>query len=84
MAFKKLNPAQQELLRKAAEDTRDWQRNLCRELEGKFLKVIKDSGKCQVNDNIDKKAFAEKTRKVWDIYSKRFGDKNIKAILAIQ
>ncbi|MCR5813070.1 MAG: DctP family TRAP transporter solute-binding subunit [Desulfovibrio sp.] len=84
IAWKKLSPEQQEILRKAAVDTRDWQRNLCRELEGKFLKVIKDSGKCQVNDNVDKKAFAEKTRVVWDIYSKKFGDASIKAILSIQ
>lgn len=84
IAWKKLTPEQQEILRKAAVDTRDWQRNLCREMEGKFLKVIKDSGKCQVNDNVDKKAFAEKTRVVWDIYTKKFGDASIKAILSIQ
>ncbi|MBQ7456556.1 MAG: DctP family TRAP transporter solute-binding subunit [Desulfovibrio sp.] len=83
-AWKKLSPDQQALIKKAAEDTRDWQRQLCRDMEGKFLKVIKDSGKCQVNDNVDKKAFAEATRKVWDLYIKRFGDANIKAIVAIQ
>lgn len=84
IAWKKLNKDQQALLKKAAEDTRDWQRNLCRTLETKFLATIKDSGKCQVNDNVDKKAFAERTRKVWDIYTKRFGDANLKAVLAIR
>lgn len=84
LAWKKLTPDQQALLRKAAEDTRDWQRKLCRELEGKFLKTILDSGKSQVNDNVDKDAFAKATRSVWDIYTKRFGDANLKAILAIQ
>ncbi|MBQ7607898.1 MAG: DctP family TRAP transporter solute-binding subunit [Desulfovibrionaceae bacterium] len=83
-AWKKLSKEQQDLMRKAAEDTRDWQRALCRTLEGKFLDTIKASGKCQVNDNVDKKAFAEQTRSVWAIYSKRFGDANIKAVLAIQ
>ncbi len=84
MAWKKLSPEQQALLRKAAEDTRDWQRQLCRSLEGKFMQIIKDSGKSQINDNVDKEAFAKATRKVWDIYTKRFGDQDLKAILAIQ
>ncbi len=83
-AWKKLSPAQQEIVRKAAEDTRDWQRQLCRDLEGKFLQTILDSGKSQVNDDVDKAAFAQATRGVWDTYVKRFGDANIKAIQAIQ
>lgn len=83
-AWKKLGPAQQEIVRKAAEDTRDWQRQLCRDLEGRFLQTILDSGKSQVNEDVDKAAFAQATRGVWDIYAKRFGDANIKAIQAIQ
>lgn len=71
-------------MRKAAEDTRDWQRQLCRDLEGKFMKTILDSGKSQVNDDVDKEAFAKATHGVWDIYTKRFGDANIKAILAVK
>ncbi|MBQ4567877.1 MAG: DctP family TRAP transporter solute-binding subunit [Desulfovibrio sp.] len=84
IAWKKLTPAQQEILRKAAEDTRDWQRQLCRDLEGKFMQTILDSGKSEVNADVDKAAFAEATRGVWDIYIKRFGDSSIKAIQAIQ
>ena len=84
MSWKKLSPEQQALLRKAAEDTRDWQRQLCRDLEGQFLKTILDSGKSQVNDNVDKEAFAKATRKVWDIYTKRFGDASLKAIEAVK
>ena len=84
LAWNKLSADQKALLRKAAEDTRTWQRQLCRDLEGKFMKTIVDSGKCAVNDNVDKEAFAAATRKVWDIYTKRFGDANIKAILAIK
>ncbi|MBO5490183.1 MAG: DctP family TRAP transporter solute-binding subunit [Desulfovibrio sp.] len=84
IAWKKLTPEQQALLRKAAEDTRDWQRQLCRDKEGDFLKIIKDSGKAQVNDNVDKAAFAKATRGVWDLYTKRFGDASLKAIQAIQ
>lgn len=84
IAWKKLTPEQQALLRKAAEDTRDWQRQLCRDKEGDFLKIIKDSGKAQVNDNVDRAAFAKATRGVWDLYTKRFGDASLKAIQAIQ
>ncbi len=84
IAWKKLSPEQQAILRKAAEDTRDWQRQLCRDLEGKFLKTILDSGKSQVNDDVDKAAFAEATKSVWGLYTKRFGDASIKAIQAIQ
>ena len=84
IAWKKLTPEQQALLRKAAEDTRDWQRQLCRDKEGDFLKIIKESGKAQVNDNVDKAAFAKATRGVWDLYTKRFGDASLKAIQAIQ
>ncbi|MDO5483592.1 MAG: C4-dicarboxylate ABC transporter substrate-binding protein, partial [Desulfovibrionaceae bacterium] len=84
IAWKKLTPDQQAVLRKAAEDTRDWQRQLCRDLEGKFMKTILDSGKAQVNDDVDKKAFANATRSVWSLYSKRFGDESINAILSIK
>jgi tripartite ATP-independent transporter DctP family solute receptor len=80
IAWKKLSKEQQELIRKAAEDTRDWQRDLCRQLEGKFLQTIKDSGKCEVNEDVDKAAFAAATKKVWKTYSDRFGEANITAI----
>ncbi len=83
-AWKKLTPEQQEIVRQAAVDTRDWERQLCRDLEGKFLQQIKDAGTTQVNDDVDKEAFAKATKKSWDIYEKRFGDKNIKAIQAVQ
>ena len=84
MAWKKLTPEQQELLRKAAEDTRDWERQLCRDLEGKFLQQIRDAGTTQINDDVDKEAFAKATKPAWDNYIKRFGDKNVKAIQAVQ
>lgn len=84
MAWNKFSPEQKEILRKSAEDTRDWQRNLCRELEGKFLKIIVDSGKCTVNDNVDKKAFADATRGVWSLYTKRFGKDVIDTILSVK
>ncbi len=84
MAWNKLTPEQQQILKKAAEDTRDWERQLCRDLEGKYLDQIKNAGTTEVNDNVDKEAFAKATKPAWDNYVKRFGDKNIKAIQAIQ
>lgn len=80
VSWKKLTPEQQQIVRQAALDTRDWQRELCRNLEGTFLKVIKDSGKSEVNDDVDKAAFANATKSVWKLYSDKFGTTNIDAI----
>lgn len=80
VSWKKLTPEQQQIVRQAALDTRDWQRELCRNLEGTFLKVIKDSGKSEVNDDVDKAAFANATKSVWKLYSDKFGTANIDAI----
>ncbi len=84
VAWDKLSPAQQEILKKAAEDTRDWQRKLCRTTEQQFLAIIKDKSKCQMNDNVDKEAFAKQTRKVWELYTKRFGMESINIISGIK
>lgn len=80
VSWKKLSPEQQQIVRQAALDTRDWQRELCRNLEETFLKVIKDSGKSEVNDDVDKAAFANATKSVWKLYSDKFGTANIDAI----
>ena len=88
MAWKKLTSAQQEMLRKAAEDTRDWERDLSRKMEVECLDIVKKSGSCQVNDDVDKEAFAKATRVVWDeVYIKRFKDEGkaiIERILAVK
>ena len=80
ISWKKLTPEQQQIVRQAALDTRDWQRELCRNLEGSFLKTIKDSGKSEVNDDVDMTAFANATKSVWKLYSDKFGTANIEAI----
>lgn len=84
MAWDKLTPEQQQIVKQAAEDTRDWQRQLCRDLEGKFLQQIKDAGTTEVIEVIEKEPFAQATKPAWDSYAKRFGDKNIKAIQEIK
>ena len=80
IAWKKLSPTEQKILRQAALDARDWQRELCRNLESKFLRVILDSGKSEINDDVDKAAFAAATKPVWKRYSNKFGSANIEAI----
>ncbi len=82
--WNKLTQEQRDLLRAAAEETRDWQRQLCDEEEYEFLKIIRASGTCEVNDNVDMDAFRQATRKVWDTYTMIFGDKALKAVLALQ
>ena len=84
MSWSKLNAEQQAILRKAAEDTRDWQRQLCRDKEGIFRKTIEDRGNAVINDDVDKEAFAKATAPVWAMYTKKFGDATIKAIQAIK
>ena len=84
MAWKKLSPEQQALVRKAAEDTRDWQRQLCRDKESEFRKTIEERGHAQFNEDVDKEAFAQATRGVWKNYTDKFGDANIKAIQAVK
>ncbi len=84
MAWAKLNKEQQEIVRKAAEDTRDWQRQLCRDSEGKFRKTIEDRGLAQINEDVDKEAFVKATAPVYKMYTDKFGDANIKAIQDIK
>lgn len=84
IAWNKLNPEQQALVRKAAEDTRDWQRQLCRDSEGAFMKTIIDRGHAVINDDVDKEAFIKATAPVYKMYTDKFGDATIKAIQAIK
>lgn len=83
MAWNRLNAEQQALIRKAAEDARDWQRQLCRDSEGKFMQVIRDRGHAAINDDVDKQAFIKATAPVYKLYTGKFGDATIKAIQAI-
>ncbi len=84
IAWNKLNDEQKKIVEQAAIDARDWQRDLCRKLEDGFAKTIVDSGKAVINDDVDKKAFAEATKSVWTLYTDKFGDKNVKAIVDIK
>ncbi len=78
-----LSDAQKEILTKAAVETKDWQRNLCRELEDKFAKTITD-GKAKINDDVDKAAFIEATKGVWKLYTDKYGEDTVNAIVAVK
>lgn len=82
-AWDGLNDEQKAIIEKAAVETKDWQRQLCRDLEAKFAKTIVDGG-AQINEDVDKQAFIEATKGVWDLYTKKYGDETIKAILAVK
>lgn len=84
IAWKKLTPEQQDIVLKAAEETRDWQRQLCRDSESEFMKAILERGHAQVNDDVDIEAFMKATAPVYKLYTDTFGDATIKAIQAIQ
>lgn len=84
IAWKKLSPEQQDIVLKAAEETRDWQRQLCRDSESEFMKAILERGHAQVNDDVDIEAFMKATAPVYKLYTDSFGDETIKAIQAIQ
>ena len=61
----------QAIIQKAAEDNRDYERQLCSDLEGEMIQTCKDNG-MEVND-IDKEPFKEKMDSVWALYTDNFG-----------
>ncbi|MCR5562547.1 MAG: DctP family TRAP transporter solute-binding subunit [Desulfovibrio sp.] len=76
----KLTQEQQLILINAANETRDWQRNLCLAKEQEYLKIIRDSKQCNIIENVDIDAFRKVTQKTWEIYSIVFGDKTLQEV----
>ena len=85
-AWKKLPAEHQKAIEEAAMEATKWQRDLCRQLEGGYIKQITDSGKSVINDDVDKAAFAAATRGTWDIFAKavKDGQSIIDAIVAVK
>ncbi|WP_029165616.1 DctP family TRAP transporter solute-binding subunit [Aminiphilus circumscriptus] len=83
-AWNKLSQELQEKVLEAAVEARDWQRNLCRELEDGYWQKIRESGKSEINDDVDKKAFAEATRGVWAKFEDKVGKENIEKTVNVQ
>lgn len=85
-AWSGLSPDQQKALQASVDEAVVWQRNLCRELEGDYIKNINSSGKAAINDDVDKDAFASATKGTWKIFadSVKGGQAIIDKIVAIK
>ena len=81
-AWNKLPKDLQEKIQAAANESRDWQRDLCRQLEEGYWTKIQESGKSEINRDVDKQAFADATRGVWAMFEKKVGKENIEKIVA--
>ena len=83
-AWNKLPKDLQEKVQTAANESRDWQRDLCRKLENEFWDNIRASGKSEINDDVDKAAFMEVTKPVWAMFEDKLGKENIEAIVNVK
>lgn len=81
-AWNKLPKDLQEKVQAAANESKDWQRDLCRQLEEGYWTKVKESGKSEINRDVDKQAFADATRGVWAMFEKKVGKDNIEKIVA--
>ncbi len=81
-AWNKLPKDLQDKVQEAANESRDWQRDLCRQLEEGYWKKIQESGKSEINRDVDMKAFADATRGVWTKFEQKVGRENIEKIVA--
>ena len=81
-AWNKLPKDLQEKVQAAANESKDWQRDLCRQLEEGYWTKILESGKSEINRDVDKQAFADATRGVWAMFEKKVGKENIEKIVA--
>jgi len=72
VTWKKLSPAMQEAVQKAAIEARDYERQLLIDREAEYLQQLKNEG-MEVNE-VDIDAFMESVKPVWDKYRAEFGD----------
>lgn len=84
IAWNKLNPEQQGILQEAANEARDWQRQLAIDLENGYWDKIRESGKSEILEDVDRDAFKEATKVVWDQFEDKVGKENIEAIVNLQ
>ncbi|MEA4880028.1 MAG: DctP family TRAP transporter solute-binding subunit [Synergistaceae bacterium] len=80
----KLPEKHQKAIQEAADEAKDWQRDLCRKLENGYWEKIKESGKSEINDDVDKAAFMEATKPVWGMFEEKLGKQNIEAIVNVK
>ena len=82
--WEKLPEKYQTAIQEAADEARDWQRDLCRQLEDDYWTKIRESGKSEINDDVDKAAFMEATKPVWAMFEDKLGKQNIEAIVNVE
>ena len=68
----------------ASDEAKDWQRDLCRQLEDGYWDKIRASGVSEINDDVDKAAFMAATKGVWAMFEEKLGKHNIEAIVNVQ
>jgi len=84
IAWNKLTPEQQGILQEAANEARDWQRQLAIDLENGYWDKIRESGKSEILEDVDRDAFKEATKVVWEQFEDKVGKENIEAIVNLQ
>lgn len=82
--WSKLPENHRKAIQEAANEARDWQRDLCRGLENQYWDKIRESGKSEINDDVDKAAFMEATKPVWAMFEEKLGKQNIEAIVNVK
>jgi tripartite ATP-independent transporter DctP family solute receptor len=82
--WSKLPENHRKAIQEAADEARDWQRDLCRQLENQYWEKIRESGKSEINDDVDKAAFMEATKPVWAMFEEKLGKHNIEAIVNVK
>ncbi len=79
-----LSDAHKTAIQEASDEAKDWQRDLCRQLEDGYWDKIRASGVSEINDDVDKAAFMEATKGVWAMFEEKLGKHNIEAIVNVQ
>ena len=82
--WNKLPEKYQQAIQEAATEACSWQRDLCRQLENQYWDKIRESGKSEINDDVDKAAFMDATKPVWAMFEEKLGKQNIEAIVNVQ
>ncbi|SFD17765.1 DctP family TRAP transporter solute-binding subunit [Tropicimonas isoalkanivorans] len=77
--WSRMTPEQQEIVQQAAKDAVDWQRDLSTKKDQEYWDEIKATGKMEVIE-VDRDAFAEAVKPVYEEFSKMVGQENLDRI----
>lgn len=70
--WKKFSPEMQEAVQKAANEARDYERQLLKDEEAKYIQGLKDAG-MKINE-VNLEEFQKAAEPVWEKYSDQYGD----------